>query len=58
MWMVEVEMAFAELKVSLLDCKVCITPGCLPKSDQTLNLSKNNISIVDGLKAVLQIPSH
>ncbi|XP_045829103.1 uncharacterized protein LOC123920827 [Trifolium pratense] len=34
---------------------VCISPGCLPKSVQTLNLSRNKISTVDGLKELTRL---
>ncbi|WJX62900.1 hypothetical protein P8452_47847 [Trifolium repens] len=34
---------------------VCISPGCLPRSVQTLNLSRNKISTVDGLKELTRL---
>ncbi|MCI07812.1 leucine-rich repeat-containing protein, partial [Trifolium medium] len=34
---------------------VCISPGCLPKSVQTLNLSRNKISTIDGLKELTRL---
>ncbi|CAK8537470.1 unnamed protein product [Lathyrus sativus] len=34
---------------------VSIIPGCLPKSVQTLNLSRNKISTIDGLKELTRL---
>ncbi|GAU49531.1 hypothetical protein TSUD_243760 [Trifolium subterraneum] len=34
---------------------VCISPGCLPRSVQTLNLSRNKISTIDGLKELTRL---
>ncbi|GAU40006.1 hypothetical protein TSUD_211260 [Trifolium subterraneum] len=34
---------------------VCISPGCLPKSVQTLNLSRNKITTIDGLKELTRL---